>query len=80
MDDHTPGLKLVHPNRSHVHCTIDAFVDNTNSGLTQEVLQSFQSSEHSPVPKIDTVYTQTKVNVQFYNNLLTSSGGKLALH
>ena len=80
MDAHTPGLKLVHPNRTQIHRTIDAFVDDTNSGLTHEVLQSFQTSDHTPVPKLDPVIAQTKGNVQFYNDLLTSTGGKLALH
>ena len=80
MDEHTPGIKLVHPDRSSTHRTIDTFVDDTNSGLTQEALQTFHPPEQSPVSKHGTVYAQTKANVQFYNDLLTSSGGKLAFH
>ena len=80
MDSHTPGIKLVHPNRSHTERTVDAFVDDTNSGLTQAALQSFSPPSHAPVQKFDTVYAQTRANAQFYSDLLTSSGGKLALH
>ena len=34
----------------------------------------------APVAKHDTIYDQTVANVQFYNDLLSPSGGKLALH
>ena len=81
MDAHTPGIKLVHPNRTSTHRTIDAFVDDTNSGLTQDALRSFSPPSASAlVPKHDTIYNQTTANVQFYSDLLSSSGGKLALH
>ena len=43
MDKYTPGLKLVHPNRIATHQTVDSFVDDTNSGLTQDALDDFTS-------------------------------------
>ena len=80
MDAHTPGMKLMHPDRTSTHRTIYAFVDDTNSGLTQDALQSFDPSPSAPVTKHESVYDQTAANIQFYNELLTSSGGKMALH
>ena len=76
MDTHTPGMQLTHPNRTFITRTVDAFVDDTNSGLTQDALNAFSPPELSPVPKHDTIYDQTSANVQFYSDLLTSSGGK----
>ena len=80
MDAHTPDICLVHPNRTNTHRTVDAFVDDTNSGLTTDGLHSFLPQPMAPVAKHDTIYDQTVANVQFYNDLLSSSGGKLALH
>ena len=73
-------MTLTHPNRTTTSRTVDAFVDDTNSGLTTDGLQSFLSQPTAPVAKHDTIYDQTVANVQFYNDLLSSSGGKLALH
>ena len=80
MDAHTPGICLVHPNRTNTHRTVDAFVDDTNRGLTTDGLHSFRPQPTAPVAKHDTIYDQTVANVQFYNDLLSSSGGKLDLH
>ena len=80
MDTHTPGIRLVHPDLSSNHLTIDAFVDEINSGLTTDGLKSFKTSPTAPVAKHDTIYDQTAANLQFYSDLLSSSGGKLALH
>ena len=35
MDDHTPGIKIFHPNITSTHKTIDSFVEDKNRGLTQ---------------------------------------------
>ena len=80
MDHFTPGIKLVHPDRSSTHRTVYAFVDDTNSGLTTDAHESFNPPPDAPVPKMPTIQDQTAVNVQFYSDLLTSTGGKLALH
>lgn len=80
MDAYTLGIKLIHLNHIATHCTIDLFVDNTNSGLIQDALSTFQPQPTSPVPKHNIVYDQTAANVQFYSDLLSSSGGKLTLH
>ena len=57
MDAHTPRIKLVHPNGTQVQKTIEAFVDDTNSGLTTDALQTFEPHPLSPVPKLDTIYS-----------------------
>lgn len=80
IDAHTPGICLVHPNQTNTHRTVDAFVDDTNSGLTTDGLHSFRPKPTTPVTKCDNIYDQTVANMQFYNDLLSSSGGKLALH
>ena len=69
-----------YPDRSSTHRTVDAFVDDTNSGLTTDSHESFNPPTDSPVPKMPKIQAQTVVNVQFYSDLLTSTGGKLALH
>ena len=80
MDQCTPGIKLVHPDRSSMHRTVESFVDDTNSGLTTDAHESLNPPSDAPVPKMPTIQAQTAVNVQFYSDLLTSTGGKLALH
>ena len=79
-DKHIPGLKFVHPNRSCSDRVIDAFVDDVNSGLTTPGLQAFQSYSNSLVKKCLNIYDQTKENLQFYSQLLFTTGGRLALH
>ena len=56
MDAHTPDICLVHPNRTNTHRTVDAFVDDTNSGLTTDGLHSFLPQPMAPVAKHDTIY------------------------
>ena len=80
MDSHTPGMQLTYPNRTTITRTVGVFVDDTNSGLTQDALRTFNPPHQSPVQKHNTVYDQTAANVQFYSDLLTASGGKMALH
>ena len=57
MDQHTPVIKLVHPNRTAKTRIIDAFVDDTNSGLKIESLEAFTPPSQSPVPKFSTIYS-----------------------
>ena len=80
MDHHTPGIKLVHPNRSATYRKIDVFMNNTNSGLTQDDLNDFNPSPQSPVSRMTTIYDQMATNHQFYSDLLTSLGDKLILY
>jgi len=81
MNRHTPGMKLKHPDGSCVDRTLDAFVDDTNGGLTTDGFNDFiPSSPTSPVQKQSTLYAQTEANVQFYGRVLFTTGGRLALH
>ena len=80
MDQYTPGMLLTHPNRTTTTRTMDAFVDDTNGGLTTDALARFNPPPSAPVTKHSSIYAQTQANVQFYNDLLTASGGKMSLH
>ena len=51
MDSHTPGLNMVHTERSSAHRNIYSFVYDTNSGLTQAALINFDPPEQAPVYK-----------------------------
>lgn len=63
MDTYNPGICLVHPNRSSTQRTVDSFVDDTNSGLTIDGLQSFNPQPTAPVTKYDIMYDQIVANV-----------------
>jgi len=80
MDEHSPGMKLVHPNRMSIERVIDAFVDDVNSGLTFDSFQDFLVRHPTLVPTGKDVYDQTQKMVQFYSHILFATGGKLALH
>jgi len=81
MERHTPGIKLVQPNGEAVARVLDAFVDDTNGGLTEDGFKDFiPPPPTAPVCKCDTIFHQTETNVQFYSRLLFTTGGRLALH
>ena len=80
MDDHAPGLKLIHPDGTYIQRVIDAFVDDVNSGLTKEGFLEFEPNHPHILKKGSTVYEQTKLNMQLYSHLLFTTGGRLALH
>ena len=80
MSKHVPGLRLMHPDGSFFERIMDAFVDDVNSGLEEEALKAFKPDLLPPVPKMDTIYDQTQENMQFYSNVLFTTGGKLALN
>ena len=80
MNKNTPDIKLVHPNSFNNHRTIDTFIENTNGCFTQEAYESFQPHPQTLVQKQPTIFLQTQSNIQFYSNLLQTTGGKLSLH
>ena len=80
LNDHSPGIKLVHPNRSSIERVLDAFVDDVNGGLTFDSFEDFLKRHPTLVPRGKDVYAQTREMVQFYSRVLFSTGGKLALH
>jgi len=71
---------MVHPNGTFVLRVIGAFVDDVNSGLTHEGLQSVVPRDSSVLPKGDSVYGQTSINMQLYSNLLFTTGERPVLH
>jgi len=80
LDAHSPGIKLVHPDRSSIERVLDAFVDDVNSGLTFDSFEDFLQRHPTLVPRGNDVYNQTREMIQFYSRVLFSTGGKLALH
>ena len=80
MQRHTPGFKIMHPDRSFTERVFYAFVDDVNSGLNQEAYDSFSPNEFATVHKQSSLLAQTQANIQFYSKLLFTTGGKLALH
>ena len=80
MEANTPGMYLLHPNRKiYSNRSYDSFVDDVNSGLTEDGMHAFHPRADSPVPLLSTIYDQLHANVQYYSRLLFTSGGKLAL-
>jgi len=80
LNANSPGIKLVHPDRSSIERVLDASVDDVNGGLTFDSFEDFLKRHPTLVPKGADVYTQTREMVQFYSRVLFSTGGKLALH
>ena len=80
MERYTPGIKRTVPNRTYVHINMDTFVDDANGVLTKDTWIDFHPEEGDAIQNNSNIYEQTQANIQFYSQVLFSTGGKLALH
>ena len=80
MEKQVPGILLTTPDRTRFDQVLDVFVDDVHGGLTTDGIQQFTSQPPTAIPKCSNIHAQTYANLQFYSQLLFTTGGKLALH
>ena len=75
MEQQAPGILLTAPDRKQVDRVLDVFVDDVHGVLTTDGLQHFKYQPPKAIPKCSTIHAQTQANLQFYSQLLFTTGG-----